>query len=50
MLGRAGRQTQADPSADAALQQVRQQLSADPPRWEALAPALDALARELASD
>jgi hypothetical protein len=50
MLDRAGSLTQADPSADAALRQVRSQLSADPPRWEALAPALDALARELASE
>ncbi|HEX8675388.1 MAG TPA: hypothetical protein VF710_26060 [Longimicrobium sp.] len=50
MLDRAGGLTQADPSADAALRQVRLQLSADPPRWEALAPALDALARELASE
>lgn len=50
MLDRAGRLTQADPAADAALRQVRLQLSADPPRWEALAPALDALARELASE
>lgn len=50
MLARAGRLTQADPSADAALKQVRLQLSADPPRWEALAPALDALARELSTE
>ncbi|HEX8213244.1 MAG TPA: hypothetical protein VF584_23920 [Longimicrobium sp.] len=50
MLDRAGRLTQADPSADAALKQVRLQLSANPPRWEALAPALDALARELATE
>lgn len=50
MLDRAGRLTQADPSADAALRQVRLHLSAYPPRWEALAPALDALARELASE
>ncbi|HEY0152216.1 MAG TPA: hypothetical protein VGB92_09475 [Longimicrobium sp.] len=50
MLDRAGRLTQADPSADAALRQVRLQLSVDPPRWEALAPALDALARELATE
>jgi len=50
VLARAGSLTQADPSADAALQQVRLQLAADPPRWEALAPALDALARELASE
>ncbi|HEX8452425.1 MAG TPA: hypothetical protein VF647_10030 [Longimicrobium sp.] len=50
ILDRAGRLTQADPSADAALKQVRLHLSADPPRWEALAPALDALARELATE
>ena len=46
-LDRAGRLTQADPRADGALQQVRLLLAADPPRWDALAPALDALAREL---
>jgi hypothetical protein len=50
IVDRAGRLTQADPSADAALRQVRLHLSADPPRWEALAPALDTLARELATD
>lgn len=50
ILDRAGRLTQADPSADAALKQVRLQLSADPPRWESLTPALDALARELATE
>lgn len=50
MLDRAGSLTQADPSADAALRQVRSQLSADPPRWETLAPALEALARELATE
>jgi hypothetical protein len=49
-LDRAGRLTQADPRADGALQQVRLQVAADPPRWDALAPALDALARELASE
>ena len=50
MLDRAGRLTQADPAADAALRQVRLLSAADPPRWEALAPAVDALARELASE
>ncbi|HEX8271784.1 MAG TPA: hypothetical protein VF615_03965 [Longimicrobiaceae bacterium] len=39
-----------DPAARAAARQVRLLLAADPPRWEALAPAIDALARELASE
>lgn len=49
-LDDAGRLTQADPPGHGALQQVRLLLAADPPRWEALAPALDALARELATE
>ncbi|HSU17507.1 hypothetical protein [Longimicrobium sp.] len=50
MLDQAGRLTAADPPAHAAVQQVRLLLAADPLRWEALAPAIDALARELASE
>lgn len=40
----------ADPPAHAAVQRVRSLLSADPPAWDALTPAIDALARELASE
>jgi hypothetical protein len=40
----------ADPPAHAAVQRVRSLLSAEPLRWDALAPAIDALARELASE
>ncbi len=50
VLDRAGPLTAADPPARAAVQQVRLLLADDPPRWEALAPAIDALARELASE
>ncbi|MET0400560.1 MAG: hypothetical protein ABW277_27465 [Longimicrobiaceae bacterium] len=50
MLEHAGRLAAGDPAARAAVQQVRRLLAADPPRWEALAPAIDALARELASE
>ncbi|MEW5925940.1 MAG: hypothetical protein AB1941_00500, partial [Gemmatimonadota bacterium] len=50
MLDQAGRLAAGDPAAEAAVQQVRLLLAADPPRWEALAPAIDALARELASE
>jgi hypothetical protein len=49
-LDRAARLTAADPPALAAVQQVRRLLAADPPQWGALAPAIDALARELASE
>lgn len=49
VLDRAARVTAGDPAARAAVQQVRLLLAADPPRWEALAPAIDTLARELAS-
>jgi len=50
MLDRAGRLSAGDPVALAALQQVRLLLAADSLRWEALAPAIDALARELATE
>jgi hypothetical protein len=49
-LDRAERVVAADPPAHAALRSVRLRLAADPPRWEALAPAIDALARELANE
>ncbi|HEX8358925.1 MAG TPA: hypothetical protein VF613_02325 [Longimicrobium sp.] len=49
-LDQAGRLTQADPAANAALQRVRLLAPADPPRWDALAPAIDALAREIATE
>jgi hypothetical protein len=49
-LDDAGRLTQADPPAHGALQKVRLLSAGDPPRWDALAPALDALARELATE
>lgn len=50
MLDQAGRVAAGDPEAQAAVQQVRHLVAADPLKWEALAPALDALAGELASD
>ncbi|HEX2209939.1 MAG TPA: hypothetical protein VHG93_19850, partial [Longimicrobium sp.] len=50
MLDQAGRLTAGDSAARAAVHQVRLLLAADPPRWEELAPAIDALARELASE
>ncbi len=49
-LDDAGRLTQADPAANAALQRVRLLAPADPPRWDALVPAIDALAREIATE
>ncbi|MBV9772357.1 MAG: hypothetical protein JO040_00310 [Gemmatimonadetes bacterium] len=49
MLDQAERLTTGDPPARAAVRQVRLLLAADPPKWEALAPALDSLARELAT-
>jgi hypothetical protein len=49
-LGRTEWLATADPPAHAAVQRVRSLLSAEPPRWDALAPAIDALARELASE
>lgn len=45
-LDQAGRLTEADP----AVQEVRRSLAADPPPWEALASALDAMMREIASE
>jgi hypothetical protein len=48
MLDQAGQLTAGDPAARSAVQRVRLLLAADPPRWEALAPAIDEMARELA--
>ncbi len=50
MLDQAGRLAAGDRAAEAAVQQVRILLAADPPRWETLASAIDTLARELASE
>jgi hypothetical protein len=49
-LARAERVVAADPPARDALRSVRLLAVPDPPRWEALAPAIDALARELANE
>lgn len=51
MLDRAERLDAGDPAVrEAAVRQVRLLLAADPPRWGALASAIDALAGELASE
>ncbi len=49
MLDSAARGSGGDPAA-AAVQQVRLLLTVDPPRWEVLSAAIDALAREIATE
>ena len=49
-LDKAAQLTTDDAPAGAALERVRPLTAGDPPRWEELVPALDALARELASE
>ncbi len=50
VLDEAARVTAGDPAAQEAARRVRSLLAADPPRWDELAPALDALARELTTE